>query len=230
MSPAKGDMAPQPGLQARVPLMRELALMPKRPWCLIYTTTTTVLREASNIEAAASHMTPEVTLWIAASVACDILITLSLVWVFSRQKNKTNFARTNGIINKLIRYSVETGGITTFLAVLNMVFWLTCRQWNFYFIFFLLNGKMYSNALMAQLNARAPTFSGEQGGSSNGPVNSFWGDTNWPPIANAALSSRGGVHISRTTNVVGDADTIVMNDFVNDTRGKLSPDKAYTLT
>ncbi|KAJ7023082.1 hypothetical protein C8F04DRAFT_1193743 [Mycena alexandri] len=55
MSPAKGDMAPRPGLQARVPLMRELALMPKRHWCLIYTTTTTVLREASNIEAAASH-------------------------------------------------------------------------------------------------------------------------------------------------------------------------------
>jgi len=68
MSPAKGDMAPKPGLQARVPLMRELALMPKRHWCLIYTTTTTVLREASNIEAAASQVPGESSnnepLWI----------------------------------------------------------------------------------------------------------------------------------------------------------------------
>ncbi|KAJ7023101.1 hypothetical protein C8F04DRAFT_1306274 [Mycena alexandri] len=36
MSPAKGDMAPQPGLQVRVPLRRELAFMPRHPWCPNY--------------------------------------------------------------------------------------------------------------------------------------------------------------------------------------------------
>ncbi|KAJ7045914.1 hypothetical protein C8F04DRAFT_1249281 [Mycena alexandri] len=87
-------------------------------------------------------LSPEVTLWVAASAACDILITLSLVWVLSRQKKKINFARTSKIINRLIRYSVETGAVTSFLAVVDVVFWLTSRQWNFHFIFFLVIGKL----------------------------------------------------------------------------------------
>ncbi|KAJ7761120.1 hypothetical protein B0H16DRAFT_1719816 [Mycena metata] len=88
------------------------------------------------------------------SAACDMLITLSLVWVFSRQKKKTNFSRTSGIINRLIRYSVETGAVTTIGAVIEVTLWLTSRQWNIHFIFFLVIGKLYSNMLMATLNAR----------------------------------------------------------------------------
>ncbi|KAJ7707066.1 hypothetical protein B0H16DRAFT_1901427 [Mycena metata] len=176
-------------------------------------------------------LSPEITLWLAGSAACDMLITLSLVWVFSRQKKKTNFSRTSGIINRLIRYSVETGAVTTIGAVIEVTLWLTSRQWNIHFIFFLVIGKLYSNMLMATLNARAPMFRNENGGggSSNGPSNSYWAENSRPQIANVGLNSRvGGVHISRTTNVAGDGpgDAIVMNDFDS---GKLS-DKAYTLT
>ncbi|KAJ7045927.1 hypothetical protein C8F04DRAFT_1066727 [Mycena alexandri] len=159
-------------------------------------------------------LSPEITLWLAGSAACDMLITLSLVWVFSRQKKKTNFARTSGIINRLIRYSVETGAVTSIGAVVEVTLWLTSRQWNIHFIFFLVIGKLYSNMLMATLNARAPMSRGEHSGghgSSNGAVNSYWADASRPPIANVGLNSRGGVHISRTTNVAGDADAIVMN-------------------
>ncbi|KAJ7187781.1 hypothetical protein C8R46DRAFT_1169 [Mycena filopes] len=174
-------------------------------------------------------LTPEITLWLVACAACDVLITCSLIWVFSRQKQKTNFARTSGIINRLIRYSVETGAVTSLGALIEVILWLTSRQWNIHFIFFLVIGKLYSNMLMATLNARAPMFRGELSSAttSGGPQSSFWADANRQQVATVGLSSRagGGVHISRTTNVATDSDAIVMNDF----SGKMSPDKSYSL-
>ncbi|KAJ7160889.1 hypothetical protein C8R46DRAFT_1105850, partial [Mycena filopes] len=166
-------------------------------------------------------LTPEITLWLTATAATDVLITCSLVWIFSRQKKNTSFRRTSGVINRLIRYSVETGALTSAGALSEVILWLTLHQYNIHFIFFLILGKLYSNMLMATLNARAPLFragdSGSSGDMSTGPISSFWADTTTNSrtavghVPALKLNSRGAVHISRTTETTKDVDTIVMD-------------------
>ncbi|KAJ7045925.1 hypothetical protein C8F04DRAFT_1066721 [Mycena alexandri] len=159
-------------------------------------------------------LTPEITFWLTSTAAADLFITLSLLWIFFRQKQRSNFARTSGIINRLIRYSVETGAITSLGAIVEVTLWLTSHQWNIHFIFFLVLGKLYSNMLLATLNARAPMFRGETSMTGSAPANSFWADgtVNSPPVSNVNLNSR-GVHISRTVDVAKDVDPIAMDDF-----------------
>ncbi|KAJ7187264.1 hypothetical protein C8R46DRAFT_1207223 [Mycena filopes] len=164
-------------------------------------------------------LSPEITVWLTASAACDVAITLALVWVFSRQKKRSNFEGTHGIINKLLRFSVETGFVTTLGAIVEVILWLTSRQWNIHFIFFLVLGKLYSNMLMATLNARVPLFRGDPTTSSiNGGIppqpTTFWADApgkSAPAAGVHHLHPR--VHISRTMNVDQDTAPIVMNNF-----------------
>ncbi|KAJ7187797.1 hypothetical protein C8R46DRAFT_1205036 [Mycena filopes] len=158
-------------------------------------------------------LTPEITLWLTSTAVCDLLITFSLIWIFSRQKRRTNFERTSGIINRLIRYSVETGAVTSAGAIIEVVLWLTSHQFNIHFIFFLCLGKLYANMLMATLNARAPMLRSEASMTGSIPPNSFWADAgSSPPGTNLNLTSR-GVHISRTIDVAKDVDPIAMDDF-----------------
>ncbi|KAJ7187777.1 hypothetical protein C8R46DRAFT_1094 [Mycena filopes] len=163
-------------------------------------------------------LTPEITLWLTSTAACDLLITFSLVWIFSRQKKRSHFQRTSGIINRLIRFSVETGAVTSVGAIIEVVLWLTTHQYNVHFIFFLVLGKLYSNMLLATLNARAPMFRGDTDMTGSAAVNnSFWAEASNPPggtVSNVNLDSRGGVHISRTVDVAKDINPIAMDEFI----------------
>ncbi|KAJ7761122.1 hypothetical protein B0H16DRAFT_560326 [Mycena metata] len=161
-------------------------------------------------------LTPEITVWLTSTAAADLLITFSLVWIFSRQKQRSTFPRTFGMINTLIRYSVETGAITSLGAIVEVTLWLTSHQWNIHFIFFLVLGKLYSNMLLATLNARAPILRGELSVTGSAPpTNSFWADgtVNSPPVSNVNLDSSRGVYISRSVDVAKDVDPIAMEDF-----------------
>ncbi|KAF8904339.1 hypothetical protein CPB85DRAFT_1255382 [Mucidula mucida] len=126
------------------------------------------------------ELSPEISVWLSGSAACDVLITISLVWILSRRRNSSNFAKTTSLISKLIRFTVETGAVTTAGALLELVLWLSCNQYNFHFIMFLVLGKLYSNVLMATLNSRAPMFREQQ--SANATLNlapsAFWADAN----------------------------------------------------
>ncbi|KAJ7031262.1 hypothetical protein C8F04DRAFT_1111384, partial [Mycena alexandri] len=163
-------------------------------------------------------LTPEITLWLSATAAADVLCTGSLVWTFSRHKQRSTFERTGSIINKLIRYSVETGAVTSLGAIIEVTLWLTTHQYNIHFVFFLVLGKLYSNMLMATLNARAPMLHhNNMTSTSSVPQSSFWADTTKTQVS--TMTGRGGVHISRTTNVAAD-DTIVMHSFNSEGQDK----------
>ncbi|KAJ7187266.1 hypothetical protein C8R46DRAFT_1342413 [Mycena filopes] len=181
-------------------------------------------------------LSPEITLWLTASAVCDVLISISLVYIFSRQKQRSNFQRTQGMINKLIRFSVETGSITSIGAIIEVILWLaTGHKWNIHFIFFLVIGKLYSNMLMATLNARAPLFRGDAH-TSTAPqsISTFWVDApskgQRAPVQASGLNlhhrSGTGVHVTQTTATVRDADTIAMemDDFNGSGAGRETPD------
>ncbi|KAJ6492295.1 hypothetical protein C8R45DRAFT_1096312 [Mycena sanguinolenta] len=173
-----------------------------------------------------SCIVPRSELWLVTSAVCDLSITVTLVIILSSQKQRTTFQRTTGVINKLIWFSVETGCVTSAGAILDVVLWLTTKQWNFHLIIFLILGKLYSNVLLATLNCRAPIFRSDSETMATVPQSSFWAE----PQFKAANDSRPVVHISRNTNVTRETDTIIMTDFNggDDTSGKGSTlDKSY---
>ncbi|KAK0201050.1 hypothetical protein DFS33DRAFT_1099023 [Desarmillaria ectypa] len=100
--------------------------------------------------------------WLSGSAVCDLLITASIVTILYRSKPKAVFSHTTNTVTRLIRYTVETGLLTSVVALCELILWLTNRQYNFHFIGFLILGKLYSNTLLATLNSRALMFSGHQ--------------------------------------------------------------------
>ncbi|KAJ7187273.1 hypothetical protein C8R46DRAFT_1207232 [Mycena filopes] len=168
-------------------------------------------------------LSPEITLWLAGSGLCDLLITCSLVYILVSRKRDTHFQRISGLLTRLIRFSVETGAITSVVAVTELVLWLTSSQWNIHFIFFLVLGKLYSNMLVATLNSRAPLFGGTGGLTTTsapgaGTVSMFWADmTSTTATAQTQTQTQGhrSTNISRPTHeevfIDPDRDILVMN-------------------
>ncbi|KAJ7503562.1 hypothetical protein B0H11DRAFT_1905977 [Mycena galericulata] len=107
----------------------------------------------------------------------------------SSRKRHTTFQRTSGVINKLIRFSVETGSVTSVGALVEATLWLTCRQWNFHFIFFLVLGKLQVGYLgskyAAELDADIPICSWPR--STAEPPRSK--PTAWEPAASLKVHS-----------------------------------------
>ncbi|KAJ7040559.1 hypothetical protein C8F04DRAFT_1082706 [Mycena alexandri] len=161
-------------------------------------------------------LSPEITVWLSASAICDLLITISLVQIFIDRKKNTNLARTVGTLNQLIRFSVETGSVTSAMAIIELILWLTSgKKWNIHFIFFLTLGKTYSNMLVATLNSRARVFSDSIGQTSMAPltISMFWPDMG----STTAGSSHRTLNTSRYTHsevvIDPDRDIVVMDEF-----------------
>ncbi|KAJ7637823.1 hypothetical protein B0H17DRAFT_1216951 [Mycena rosella] len=77
---------------------------------------------------------PEITVWLSGSATCDLLITASLVYILTRHRRTSQYPHTTGLINKLIRFSVETGSVTSVAALVKCTLWLSCREWNIHYI------------------------------------------------------------------------------------------------
>ncbi|KAJ7723569.1 hypothetical protein B0H16DRAFT_1472824 [Mycena metata] len=137
-------------------------------------------------------------------------------------KTMLTFQRTSGIINRLIRYSVETGAVTSAGALTEFI--CVMREYSLIWVFSLLMlGKLYSNMLMTTLNARAPIFHSDLSGERS-TVPSMG------QVSNVKFSSRGTVNISRSTEVLEDGKTIVVDDPGQDIFGVLSGDVLYRLS
>ncbi|KAF8881770.1 hypothetical protein BD779DRAFT_995857 [Infundibulicybe gibba] len=91
--------------------------------------------------------------WFLASCVSDVLITASLV--ISLSKRKTGFVATDDAISKIIRMTVQTGMLTAFFAIGDVVFFMTLPHTALNFIWDLSLSKLYTNCLMSTLNARA---------------------------------------------------------------------------
>ncbi|KAF7364359.1 putative Transmembrane protein [Mycena sanguinolenta] len=76
----------------------------------------------------------EVTVWLVGSASCDVLITLALTGILWRRKKQSEFADTTGILNRLIRLSVETGALTSVTAILEIILWLNWQKFYYHFI------------------------------------------------------------------------------------------------
>ncbi|KAG8920307.1 hypothetical protein FRC01_000829, partial [Tulasnella sp. 417] len=105
--------------------------------------------------------------WLAGSAITDLFITVSLVWVLQRKTQGGLTSNTEDIISRLIRLTVQTGAVTTFAATAELIMYLKTPENNLHMIPGLALSKLYTNTLMATLNARSDTFSTSQRSRSN---------------------------------------------------------------
>ncbi|KAJ7749387.1 hypothetical protein B0H16DRAFT_863869 [Mycena metata] len=98
-----------------------------------------------------------VKVWLIGSAVCDIVITATMLVILSQYRQNTPWSRTDTLITKLIYNVVETGAVTSIAALLDVVLFILYPGNNLHQVFAFMLGKIYSNVLVATLNARGRT-------------------------------------------------------------------------
>ncbi|QRW04468.1 transmembrane protein [Ceratobasidium sp. AG-Ba] len=92
--------------------------------------------------------------WLASAALCDVLIVYMLSTALMTQR--TGFGRTDALIDKLLRYTINTGLLTSLVAITDLIAFCTMNNL-IHLAFNFVLGKLYTNTLLATLNAREPT-------------------------------------------------------------------------
>ncbi|RDB27631.1 hypothetical protein Hypma_003292 [Hypsizygus marmoreus] len=88
----------------------------------------------------------------ALAAAGDVLIAAILCTLLHR--SRTGFHRSDTMINKLILFAVNTGFLTSLCAIASLISIVVAGHTFLYIAFFFCMGRLYSNSLLATLNAR----------------------------------------------------------------------------
>ncbi|KAI0326636.1 hypothetical protein GY45DRAFT_1373820 [Cubamyces sp. BRFM 1775] len=83
----------------------------------------------------------------------DVVLSATLVVLLIR--SRTGSSRSNRLINKLLFYTINTGLLTSFCAVLSLIMVLVSPTTSIYVMFYYIGAHLYSVSLLATLNARA---------------------------------------------------------------------------
>ncbi|KII86178.1 hypothetical protein PLICRDRAFT_177765 [Plicaturopsis crispa FD-325 SS-3] len=150
----------------RIWILKNTSIMRKLVICIVtlavtqfasvVSLTALMVLNSSNTEALDAE-TAVTIMWLAGSFVCDTLIAGSLLHTLVKARSETPIKRTATILTKLITVTVQTGFITAFVAGLQLVaFFLSAYAVNnqYHIMFSFLLGKLYSNVLLATLNAR----------------------------------------------------------------------------
>ncbi|KAJ3507836.1 hypothetical protein NMY22_g16808 [Coprinellus aureogranulatus] len=88
----------------------------------------------------------------ALAAAGDVLIAACLCVMLHR--SRTGFTRSDTMINKLIMFAVNTGVLTSVCAICSLIAITVAGDTFIYIAFFFCIGRLYTNSLLATLNAR----------------------------------------------------------------------------
>ncbi|KAF9225084.1 hypothetical protein BS17DRAFT_576715 [Gyrodon lividus] len=92
------------------------------------------------------------TLGVTLSASVEFIITTTMI-IFLRSR-KTGFVNMNHIINSLVLYTLETGGITCLVTIASLICWLVMRHNLIFLGMHFAIAKLYANSLLATLNTR----------------------------------------------------------------------------
>ncbi|KAJ7714502.1 hypothetical protein B0H16DRAFT_523486 [Mycena metata] len=93
------------------------------------------------------------TVWLASSVGTDLCIAVCVAWAL--RKKKTGFARTDSVVDRIVRMTVQTGVITAIVNVLDILCFILLKGKTVNFLWNIPLSKLHSNCMMSTLNARA---------------------------------------------------------------------------
>jgi hypothetical protein len=91
-------------------------------------------------------------LWL--RVAADLTISVSLVIFLFKERNNA-YKSTVLVVDKLIRWSIETGVVTSMLGIILVIVYLTAKENFAWLAMFMVLPKVFSNTLLANMNSRA---------------------------------------------------------------------------
>ncbi|KAF9516834.1 hypothetical protein BS47DRAFT_608345 [Hydnum rufescens UP504] len=92
-----------------------------------------------------------VIVWLSLSALTDVIIALTMVQYL--RSHRTGFSSTEDILTKLVRFTIQTGAVTSLWAILDLIIYLSFPN-NLHLIFNMPLSKLYSNACISSLNAR----------------------------------------------------------------------------
>ncbi|KAF4568256.1 hypothetical protein EYR36_010265 [Pleurotus pulmonarius] len=110
----------------------------------------TFVKELSQL----SELTPGFTVWLVGSFVADILIAGCMLYTLHRARKRSFSGRSESVLTRLVRNTIETGAVTAVAAGVELVLFLVIPETNYHVTPAFLLGKLYSNVLMANLNAR----------------------------------------------------------------------------
>ncbi|KAJ6576414.1 hypothetical protein DFH09DRAFT_1149268 [Mycena vulgaris] len=91
--------------------------------------------------------------WLSGNVSCDVIIAVSLVYIFSVVKSNS-IARTGNVLNRLIIQTIQSGVITALVACAHLAIYLAFPHTFLDLPAVYTLSKLYSNILLANLNNR----------------------------------------------------------------------------
>ncbi|TFK50443.1 hypothetical protein OE88DRAFT_1735991 [Heliocybe sulcata] len=110
-----------------------------------------MLRELDNISEIAK-LTPVTSVWLTCSAVADILIAISMTYLLVRAK--VGLRRTDRLVDRLVRLTIETGTVTASVAVVDVVLFNTFKHNNLHMCPATTLAKLYSNTLLVMFNNR----------------------------------------------------------------------------
>ncbi|KAJ7788103.1 hypothetical protein B0H14DRAFT_269719 [Mycena olivaceomarginata] len=96
--------------------------------------------------------------WSCSAAVADTIITASLIW--SLRLKKTGVKRTDDVIDRVIRNSIQTGGVTVAFTILDVALFVALPNSTLSFVFDFALPKLYSNALISTFNVRSTALPG----------------------------------------------------------------------
>ncbi|KAI0794953.1 hypothetical protein C8Q75DRAFT_803792 [Abortiporus biennis] len=93
-----------------------------------------------------------ISIWLVGTSVCDICIAASMLWHLRRPNSR--FRSTNTLLTKIITVTIETGLICAASALIDLALFIAFRHTNYHIPFCASLSKLYSNSLLAVLNAR----------------------------------------------------------------------------
>ncbi|KAG7096442.1 hypothetical protein E1B28_003879 [Marasmius oreades] len=122
------------------------------------------------------------------SAAVDIVIAGCMTYYLLKSRNEFSM-RTNAVVTKLVRLTIETGTITAAAAIIDLVFFLTLEHNSLHQLSGVNLSKLYTNSLLMLFNNRllarreAPLV---ETGSS--PADRSWQRQGWNAVGNRQYS------------------------------------------
>ncbi|KAF8901315.1 hypothetical protein CPB84DRAFT_1777556 [Gymnopilus junonius] len=97
-------------------------------------------------------LVPYVDAWQVLAVATDASISI-LLW-YHLSQSRTGQKRSDCVIQRVIRTSVETAAFGAFFCIMDLITFTVLLRTNFHVIFAFPMGRIYTNALLMNLNSR----------------------------------------------------------------------------
>lgn len=155
---------------------------------------------------------PMVCVWLGGSALVDVLVAVSMVYLlYAAKKNADGNNRTERMLTRLIRMTVETGVVTAAAASLDLGLFLGFRNNNLHTLLAFMLCKLYTNSLMASLNSRSrlfkanPTTHFGSASQADSIAHYRWRSATTASQDSSAATSK-AVHISQYVEVTRDGE------------------------